>query len=461
MEASAEFLSKPGGVRKSRQALFLICFFSSLFGGTVSTLMSVYLPDVIKDLLHGAAGQNADNISATINAVFIFGWTAGGIVWGIFCDTLGRKQSFIYATLCYGLFTVLTASRHPGLLWWRAGLHQGFGIGGVLVITTMLISEGYQEKQREVLLGILSISIPIGIFSAGLLASLCFALAVCICRRRYSAYSFDIGISFFTESEKWRDAVKKENEALHNLNHIFSSENRKNLVMGSLVFGAALIGLWATFSWLPYWIQNLVSGTSGQKERGLAMMLMGGGGSAGRIYLGMGCACNRTEKNLADLFRLLFCSFVYFIQTHHHPFTVVYFQIAFITIFFGMSQGALSMYIPELFPTSLSATATGVCFNLGRIITGVAVFFIGSLGGSTRRLRNAIFYFSFVFLIGFVITLLNKHTKYSPKPDYGITYPLRKAFPASGVCLSSVLKQVTHYANSPRFYCEGHPLGFC
>ena len=56
--------------------------------------------------------------------------------------------------------------------------------------------------------------------------------------------------------------------------------------MGSLVFGAALIGLWATFSWLPFWIQNLVSGTCGQKERGLAMMTMGGGGLFGGFISG-------------------------------------------------------------------------------------------------------------------------------------------------------------------------------
>jgi hypothetical protein len=48
---------------------------------------------------------------------------------------------------------------------------SGFGIGGVLVITTMLVSEGYREKRRAVLLGILSISIPVGIFSAGLFRS--------------------------------------------------------------------------------------------------------------------------------------------------------------------------------------------------------------------------------------------------------------------------------------------------
>src|SRR6478609_2933655 len=101
MHSSLEIpLLKPAGLQKHKKALFLICFFSSMFGGTVSTLMSVYLPDAMKDLLQDGANQNADNISATINSIFIFGWTAGGIIWGVFCDTLGRKKSFIYATAC-------------------------------------------------------------------------------------------------------------------------------------------------------------------------------------------------------------------------------------------------------------------------------------------------------------------------------------------------------------------------
>src|SRR5664279_2501292 len=171
MQTSTEFsLYKSGTIRKSRRGLFLICFFSSMFGGMVSTLMSVYLPDAVKDLLRGSSVQNTDNISATINSVFIFGWTAGGIIWGIFCDTIGRKRSFIYATLCYGLFTILTGLAPSWFLVVACRFISGFGIGGVLVITTMLISEGYKERKRAVLLGILSISIPVGIFSAGLLS---------------------------------------------------------------------------------------------------------------------------------------------------------------------------------------------------------------------------------------------------------------------------------------------------
>src|SRR5450631_3481372 len=286
MQASTEFALSNPGVRKSNRALFLICFFSSLFGGTVSTLMSVYLPDAIRDLLHNAGAQNNDNISATINSIFIFGWTAGGIIWGVFCDTLGRKKSFIYATCCYGIFTILTGAAPTWFLVVAFRFLSGFGIGGVLVVTTMLISEGYMDKKRAVLLGILSISIPVGIFSAGLLTYFVSQWRYAFIVGAIPVLLSGMAAIFFTESEKWVNARKKENEAFNNLNQLFGRQNSKNLIMGSLVFGAALIGLWATFSWLPFWIQNLVSGTSGQKERGLAMMTMGGGGLLGGFISG-------------------------------------------------------------------------------------------------------------------------------------------------------------------------------
>jgi predicted MFS family arabinose efflux permease len=374
--------------------------------------MSVYLPDAIRDLLHNTSSQSTDNISATINSIFIFGWTAGGIIWGVFCDTLGRKKSFIYATLCYGLFTILTGMSPTWFLVVVCRFLSGFGIGGVLVITTMLVSEGYQEKKRAVLLGILSISIPVGIFSAGLLTLFVSQWRYAFMVGAIPVILSGMAVLFFTESEKWVNAKKKENEAIRNLNQLFSKENSKNLIMGSLVFGAALIGLWATFSWLPFWIQNLVSGTSGQKERGLAMMTMGGGGLLGGFISGWVVHALGLKRTLLICFGASFIlAFILFRLTTTLSLGT-YFQIAFITIFFGMSQGALSMYIPELFPVSLSATATGVCFNLGRIITGVAVFFIGSLVEMLGGYGNAIFYFDFVFLIGFIITLFNKQTRH-------------------------------------------------
>ncbi len=43
-----------------RVVLFVICFFSTALGGSVSTLMSVYLPVVVKDL-QGAVHANEIN----------------------------------------------------------------------------------------------------------------------------------------------------------------------------------------------------------------------------------------------------------------------------------------------------------------------------------------------------------------------------------------------------------------
>jgi len=79
-----------------------------------------------------------------------------------------------------------------------------------------------------------------------------------------------------------------------------------------------------------------------------------------------------------------------------------------LAIFFGISQGALSVYIPALFPTVIRASATGFCFNIGRLFTATVVFFIGSLVIFLGGYGNAVFIFSFIFLVGLVSTYFSK-----------------------------------------------------
>jgi hypothetical protein len=64
----------------------------------------------------------------------------------------------------------------------------------------------------------------------------------------------------------------------------------------------------------------------------------------------------------------------------------------------------LSAYIPELFPTAVSAAATGFCFNVGRLFTAIAVFFVGALVSLLGGYSHTLFIFSFIFLIGWVVT---------------------------------------------------------
>ena len=157
-------LTAPVSGRAYRAILFAICFISTAFGGAVSTLMSVYLPVAVKDLLGNKSAEEINNISGYINAVFIFGWAFGGFMWGVICDKIGRKKSMLFAIAFYGIFTMLTGGMST---WWGVVIFRffsGFGVGGVLVTTLILISEVWPARSKAVFIGILSIAFPVGIF---------------------------------------------------------------------------------------------------------------------------------------------------------------------------------------------------------------------------------------------------------------------------------------------------------
>jgi MFS family permease len=164
-----------------------------------------------------------------------------------------------------------------------------------------------------------------------------------------------------------------------------------------------LIGLWGIFSWLPTWVQGLLeAGADGQEERGLTMMLLGIGGITGGMFSGLLIKKLGMRGTLILTFSglVLACGILFLTNTHFSK--IVYAETAFLSLFFGISQGALSGYIPELFPTAIRATATGFCFNIGRVFTATAVFFVGTLVGIMGGFGQALLLFSIPFLIALV-----------------------------------------------------------
>lgn len=406
MEAIRE--SEETTTPRYRAILFTICFISTAFGGAVSTLMSVYLPVVVKDLLGNKSPEEINNISGYINALFIFGWAFGGFTWGLICDRIGRKKSMLLAIASYGIFTILT-----GLMpnWWGVIICRflsGFGVGGVLVITLILISEVWPRRSKAVFIGILSIAFPVGIFSAGLINYM-----VASWRQGFwiGFIPFVIAISgiwLLKESEKWQILQADRTKPGIIKATLFTKEHRRELIVGSLTFGSMLIGMWAIFSWLPTWIQSIITTTDAQKERGLGMMFMGMGGLTGGFLSGWLVNLAGIRKSMLICFSVcaLF-SFILF-KTNLSFTGIVYPEIAILALFFGASQGVLSVYIPHLFPTGVRAAATGFCFNTGRIFTASAVLFIGILVTTLGGYGNAIFIFSLVFVLGLLVVLLAK-----------------------------------------------------
>ncbi len=391
--------------------LFSLCFIASALGGAVSTLMSVYLPVAVKDLLGNTNPDDLNRISAYINALFIFGWAFGGFTWGIVSDKIGRKKSLLLAIGCYGTFTVLT-----GLMthWWGVVFCRfmtGFGLGGVLVVAFTLLSEVWPQKTRTVFVGILSIAFPVGIFSAGLINYIVsswregFMIGIVPLALALS------GILLIKESSFWKEQVAEKTNRPNTIAVLFSGLHRSNVITGAMIFGTMLIGLWAIFSWLPTWVQSLSSVADAQKERGMSMMLLGMGGLTGGFVSGwLANALGLHRSMLLCFSACAILSFVLF-KTNAGISPVVYAEIAVLALFFGASQGVLSAFIPQLFPVAIRATATGFCFNVGRLFTATAVLFVGVMVAALGGYSNALFIFSLVFVLGLIVLFSRKAKK--------------------------------------------------
>lgn len=376
-----------------------------MFGGMSSTLMSSYLPIAVQDLLGSTTREKTEETGAVINSIFLFGMMFGGILLGFFGDRTGRKTSVQVSVIFIGLFTLLTSFMHEWLLVVVCRFFSGFGTGGILVTTTILIAEEWTEKNRDVALGILSIAFPVGIFSSGMITYNVAEWRTAFLTGIVPLIIVVIAQFTIRESAIWKLSRTMEKSNEKKRDSIFHSSTGYDLLIGSLIYGTMLIGLWAVLAWLPTWVQSVIQNSDGQKERGISMMLFAFGGLTGGFISGWVSKLLGIKRTMYICFATAFIlSFVLFKLTSTIS-VLCYLEIALIAIFFGISQGALNFYIPELFPTAVRSSATGFCFNIGRIFTASVVFFVGWLVHRMGGYGNALFIFSFVFLIGFIVTI--------------------------------------------------------
>ena len=400
-------------------SLFAICLLANIFGGTASTLMSVYLPVVTRDLMGEVDADRFNQVSAAVNSVSIFGWAIGGVIWGVFSDRLGRSRATVLSIGFYGLFTLLTGVTDS---WWLVMVCRflsGFGVGGVLVVTPTFLSEVWPVKTRSIAIGILSIGFPTGIFSAGLID-----LLVNNWHQAFWVGALPLTLSLISmlvvrESRQWQSAQLDAPVATRKSQASFDKGDRFNIVVGSISFGAMLIGLWAIFLWLPTWVQEMLATADGQQARGLSMMVLGAGGLAGGFASGWLANAMGHRKAMMLCFAVCFVMSFFIFKANTTFSDIIYLEIGLLALFFGASQGILSAYIPEMFPSRIRATATGLCFNIGRLITGAAVFFIGALVIVLGGYGNAIFTFSTVFIIGLIAAFFSKEVRRTY--DCGVT----------------------------------------
>lgn len=383
------------------------CILAYLSSGLVSMLMSVYLPAVISGLLGDANESTVSRVGPWLNAAYLAGMTIGGLALGIFSDRYGRGRMLAFSLAVCGASSVAVAAAQS---WeWVAFLRActGVGVSGILVTCAVLISEQWPAKSRAVAQSALGVAFPIGIVLSG-------GMNVFVPEWRSA---FWVGVvpflagpaalmlfGFLDRAGNAASDSTADKHAASSLNTLFHTDNRKKLLVGGIVYGFDLVGLWAIFSWMPTWVDHLIGGgeLAGQM-RGLTMMLMGMGGMAGTGLSGFLINRFGLRRTLLSNFSgtLVLCALLFLSNRAFSSAILV--EAAVLALFFGVSQGALTVYITELFPSEIRASGTGFCFNIGRVFTTCAVFFVGALVTVLGGYASAMLVFSSAFLVAWTV----------------------------------------------------------
>ena len=412
----------------SRNALYLAlmaAFLGWMFDGMEMGVFPVVAGPALKQMAPGLDGaQLKEFVSLWMSyatASFLFGAASGGMVFGWLGDKIGRVRSMNLSILFYSIFTgAAYFAVHPWHLC-ACRVLGGLGMGGEWSLGVALIMEIWPEQKRPLLAALIGAASNVGFAGIAILA-IYFPVT-----KEHWRWVFLVGAApafltliiqrFVPESERWKEAVKGGHT--HPLREIFTPPLLKRTIMAIILASVALVVTWAAVQWLALVGQERADllPVADPRAKGVTQALSAVGAIFG-CFLGawLGKFGRRTAYFLLCTLSLAVCIYL-FQYTHHYD--LEFWIFVFLTGAFTASfYGWLPLYLPELFPTRVRATAQGISFNFGRVLAAFGVLEMGSLvktlGGTYERAGTAI---ALVYLIGMIAVWFAPETRGQPLPD--------------------------------------------
>lgn len=409
------------GVTKYHILVFLGCWLGGIFDGLDSTLFTVMLPNAVKELQHTTDRMVISQVNSYVTSVFLIGWMLGGVIFGVVGDKLGRVKAMVFSILLYAIFTGAAGLAQDPVQLGICRFLTGLGIGGELVSIATLLSETWPERSRAIAVGSLISSYQIGFLLSGILTSF-----IQDWRTAFMIGALPALLAIFIQT-KLHEPEKWQNEQANNqhapaqespLAAIFAPAHRKNVIVGGVAFGALLIGYWASLAWIPTWLFDFFTDEHKANEaKSIATMFHGFAAVAGCLLSGyFANAIGRRSTIMLTCVGAFIASALLF-MTNDSFNELIYWQDAMLGFFIGMMQAVMYIYLPELFPTRVRATAVGFCLNVGRFSAAVAALYVKDLVQVFGGYSEALMAFSVPYLIALVAAWIGHETRNQALPD--------------------------------------------
>ena len=134
-----------------------------------SALASLLFPGVAVNALTKMQQAQVTSGGANMTAVFLLGWAAGGFIFGVLGDRMGRTRTMITTILIYAVFTGLSGLTNSAPMFGLFRFLTGLGIGGEWAAGAALVSEVFPSRSRPMALGMLQALSAVGNMMAALI----------------------------------------------------------------------------------------------------------------------------------------------------------------------------------------------------------------------------------------------------------------------------------------------------
>ena len=440
--SSAAAVGFPRNLTRYQWSVFLVVWAGWALDATDFGLYSLVLRPALTELLGGNPSMaDIGRVGGILSMVGLLGWAFGGFMFGMVADYLGRVRTLAVSILTYSIFTALQGFAHSPL---ELGIFRflgGLGTGGELIVGIPLVAEAFAETYRARTLGVMMTGGAFGSLIGGWIYGLVGphgwrwvffvgiapALLLAFIRRGMVEPEHFEAVRARRRAAKANPAKVSddEREFLRFVPvQLFARQNRYNTMVGLMFCLGTLLAIWTTVIWLPT-IQTIIlekdgiAGAAAIPYVSRGMMLWGIGGIFGYSSFGfIADAIGRRPTIILYNVGTMVLGFTIYLGLSHYdlyPYLLPIYGFFVLGVFSGHA-----VYLPELFPTHVRATAVSFCNGTGRIVTSTGPLVAGLLVGYFGGLTTPAAIMTGFAALSILAMLIGRETREAPLPLFEV-----------------------------------------
>ena len=407
-----------------------------LFDGFETYALILTVGPALHQLLDPGHYAQIPAYAGTVIAITLLGWGFGGLLGGVLADYIGRKRMMIIAVLAYSVMTGLSAFSFDWISFAILRFMVGIAVGSEWATGSSMMAELWPDNARGKGAGLMQCGLGIGFFVASFVWLFISPLGPDSWRYMYLIGVIPALLTLWIrrsipESHLWEKANAKRRAALEQkragqtldeseeklarftLVDLFTDPAiRKQTIIVFLMSLTTTVGFWGISTWVPPFVAGIAAkaGQSATEWASYAGMAYTVGSVLGYISLGfLADAYGRKPVTIAYFALALILTPVLFFWTQDLKMLLI---LACVNAFFSNGQYTwMPVWLPELYPTRMRATALAFAFNAPRFVAFLGPLLAGTMIVQFGGFGQAAMVLALIYIVGIAAAPFLRETR--------------------------------------------------